>query len=112
MRLRRSGPPFSDLFTITAAGLDERGLSEASFRLRDALAANLQREPYCREPAQLLGPAPAPVARVNYSYRYQLTLVCRNTAPIRRQLAILHAEFSTDRQTRGLTALIDINSYN
>ena len=97
---------------ITVAGLEERGLIQASVRLRDALAANLQREPYCREPAQLLGPAPAPVARVNYSYRYQLTLVCRNTAPIRRLLAFVLAEFSKDRQNRGLTALIDINSYN
>ena len=65
MRKLRSCPPFSDLFTITVAGLEERGLIQASVRLRDALAANLQREPYCREPAQLLGPAPAPVARVN-----------------------------------------------
>ena len=112
MRKLRSCPPFSDLFTITVAGLEERGLIQASVRLRDALAANLQREPYCREPAQLLGPAPAPVARINYSYRYQLTLVCRNTAPIRRLLAFVLAEFSKDRQNRGLTALIDINSYN
>ena len=112
MRKLRSCPPFSDLFTITVAGLEERGLIQASVRLRDALAANLQHEPYCREPAQLLGPAPAPVARVNYSYRYQLTLVCRNTAPIRRLLAFVLAEFSKDRQNRGLTALIDINSYN
>ena len=80
--------------------------------LRDALAANLQKEPYAAMRAQLLGPAPASVARVNYSYRYQLTLVCRNTAPIRRLLAFVLAEFSKDRQNRGLTALIDINSYN
>ena len=101
MRKLRSCPPFSDLFTITVAGLEERGLIQASVRLRDALAANLQREPYCREPAQLLGPSPAPVARVNYSYRYQLTLVCRNTAPIRRLLAFVLAEFSKDRQNRA-----------
>ena len=55
MRQLRSCPPFSDLFTITVAGLEERGLIEASVRLRDALAANLQKEPYCRAPAQLLG---------------------------------------------------------
>ena len=111
MRQLRSCPPFSDLFTITAAGLEERGLIEASVRLRDALAANLQQEPYCREPAQLLGPAPASVARVNYSYRYQLTLVCRNSAAIRRLLAYILAEFSKDRRNKGITALIDVNSY-
>ena len=107
----RSCPPFSDLFTITVAGLEERGLIEASVRLRDALAANLQKEPYCRAPAQLLGPAPASVARVNYSYRYQLTLVCKNSAAIRRLLSYVLAEFSRDRRNKGITALIDVNSY-
>ena len=111
MRQLRSCPPFSDLFTITVAGLEERGLIEASVRLRDALAANLQKEPYCRAPAQLLGPAPASVARVNYSYRYQLTLICKNSAAIRRLLAFVLAEFSKDRRNKGITALIDINSY-
>ena len=53
MRQLRSCPPFSDLFTITAAGTGGARLIEASVRLRDALAANLQKEPYCREPAQL-----------------------------------------------------------
>ena len=38
--------------------------------------------------------------------------MCRNTATIRRLLAFVLAEFSKDRQNRGLTALIDINSYN
>ena len=111
MRKLRSCPPFSDLFTITAAGLEERGLIEASVRLRDALAANLRQEPYCRAPAQLLGPAPASVARVNYSYRYQLTLVCKNSAAIRRLLSYVLAEFSRDRRNKGITALIDVNSY-
>ena len=111
MRKLRSCPPFSDLFTLTVAGTEERGLIEASVRLRDALAANLRREPYCQMSAQLLGPAPAAVARVNYSYRYQLTLVCKNSASIRRLLAFVLAEFSKDRRNQGLTAMIDVNSY-
>ena len=112
MRKLRGCPPFSDLFTITIAGLEERGLVQAAVRLRDALAANLQKEPYAAMRAQLLGPAPASVARVNYSYRYQLTLVCRNSAPLRKLLAFLLVEFSKDKQNKGLTAFIDINSYN
>ena len=112
MRKLRGCPPFSDLFTFTIAGLEERGLVQAAVRLRDALAANLQKEPYAAMRAQLLGPAPASVARVNYSYRYQLTLVCRNSAPLRKLLAFLLVEFSKDKQNKGLTAFIDINSYN
>lgn len=112
MRKLRGCPPFSDLFTVTIAGLEERGLVQAVVRLRDALAANLQKEPYAAMRAQLLGPAPASVARVNYSYRYQLTLVCRNSAPLRKLLAFLLVEFSKDKQNKGLTAFIDINSYN
>ena len=112
MRKLRGCPPFSDLFTITIAGLEERGLVQAAVRLRDALAANLQKQPYAAMRAQLLGPAPASVARVNYSYRYQLTLMCRNSAPLRKLLAFLLVEFSKDKQNKGLTAFIDINSYN
>ena len=55
--------------------------------------------------------APASVARVNYSYRYQLTLVCKNSAAIRRLLSYVLAEFSRDRRNKGITALIDVNSY-
>ena len=69
--------------SITHAQQMMKVLDRAGIRTR-VLRANLQQEPYCREPAQLLGPAPASVARVNYSYRYQLTLVCRNSAAIRR----------------------------
>ena len=112
MRSLRSCPPFSDLFTITVAGLEEAGLVQSAVRLRDALAANLRCAPYDAQPAQLLGPAPASVARVNYSYRYQLTLVTKNTAPVRRLLAYLLAEFAKDRQNRGVTAWIDVNPYN
>jgi len=62
-------------------------------------------------PAQRRAPAPASVARVNYSYRYQLTLVCKNSAAIRRLLSYVLAEFSRDRRNKGITALIDVNSY-
>lgn len=111
LRKVRNCPPFSDLFTITVAGLEERGLIQSSVRLRDALAANLQKEPYCHMAAQLLGPAPASVARVNYSYRYQLTLVCKNSPELRRLLSYVLAEFSRDRRNKGLTALLDVNAY-
>ncbi len=112
MRQLRNCPPFSDLFTILVTGTEESNVIRASVRLRDALAANLRQAPYCDMPSTLLGPAPASVARVNYAYRYQLTLLCKNTAPIRRLLSFLLAEFSRDKLNKGLTALIDINSYH
>ena len=49
--------------------------------------------------------------RDSYSYRYQLTLVCKNSAAIRRLLSYVLAEFSRDRRNKGITALIDVNSY-
>lgn len=112
MRQLRNCPPFSDLFTMTVMGTEESNVIRASVRLRDALAANLKQAPYCDTPLTLLGPAPASVARVNYAYRYQITLMCKNSASIRRLLAFMLAEFSKDQQNKGLTALIDINSYH
>ena len=112
MRELRGCPPFADFFTVTFMGLQERDVLQASMRVRDALAANLSREPYSAVRTRLLGPAPAAVARVNYSYRYRLTLVCRNTAQIRRLLAYVLSEFANDRQNRGVSAFADINSYD
>ena len=61
--------------------------------------------------AQILGPAPAPVARVNYTYRYRLNLSCKNTKPLRSLLAQLLADFARDRQNQGVGAYADVNSY-
>ncbi len=112
MRELRGCPPFQDFFTVTFTGLQEEQVLRAAMRMRDALAANLAQEPFSGVERKLLGPAPAAVARVNYSYRYRLTLVTKASAQIRNLLAFVLSEFSRDSRNKGVSAFADMNSYD
>ena len=59
----------------------------------------------------LLGPAPAAVAKINNRYRFRLTLLCTNTKPLRLVLSELVKEFSKAKETRGVTLYVDVNGY-
>ena len=59
----------------------------------------------------MLGPAPCAVPKINYNFRYQLTLRCRMTKNLRLLLAHLLREFSKDKINRGVNAFIDVNGY-
>ncbi|MCQ2421270.1 MAG: hypothetical protein MJ118_09050 [Clostridia bacterium] len=81
-------------------------------RFRDALQLNLKKQPYQFEKATVLGPAPAPVTKVNNSYRYRLTVNCKNSRTIRQLLSFLICAFSKDPQNRGVNVFADINSFD
>lgn len=112
LRKMRGAPPFSDLFTITFTGAFEEQVMRAAARFRDMLRQYLKQEPYCAEPAQLLGPAPAPIAKINYTYRHRLTLSAKNSRQLRQLIAFCLCEFAKDKQNRGVNAFADVNSYD
>ena len=108
-RLRRC-PPFRDFLTVTFHGREEERVWQTAGRFRDALASQLRSEFYRDEEVELLGPAPAQVAKLNYSYRCRLTLSCRNTRHLRELLAHLLREFAKDKQNNGVGLFADVNS--
>ena len=79
VRLRRaqSAPPFGDLAAVTFTGQEEPTVLRGAAVFRDSLNACLRQEPYKDETCTVLGPAPCVVPKVNYNFRYQLTLRCR-----------------------------------
>jgi primosomal protein N' (replication factor Y) len=107
----RDCPPFSDLFTITFAGLTESHVAEGALRYRTMLVRQLQSPPYDKIAMQVLGPAPAPVAKINNTYRYRLTLSCRNSRPVRDLISGLLRQFAQDKTNKGVSAFADVNSY-
>ena len=108
-RLRRC-PPFRDFLTVTFHGREEERVWQTAGRFRDALTAQLRSGFYREEEVELLGPAPAQVAKLNYSYRCRLTLSCRNTRRLRELLAHLLREFAKDKQNSGVGLFADVNS--
>ena len=105
-------PPFRDLFTVTFTGLFEEQVRAAAKRFRDALEMNLRQSPYAGLERDVLGPAPAAVLRVNCTYRYRLTLRCKNSKQLRALLAFLLSAFAKDTQNRGVSAFVDVNPYD
>ncbi len=89
LRRLRGCPPFSDLFIITSAGPDENAVLSTCMRLRNMLEEWLSTPPYSALTTQLLGPAPAAIAKINNRYRYRLTLFGSNTREVRTLIAHL-----------------------
>ncbi len=109
IRRVRNFPPFSDLFVLSASGPEETAVLRTCLRLRDALSGALNQKPYRDQPWQLLGPAPAAVAKVNNRYRYRLILNTRNTKEIRLLAAHLLRQAQADKANRGVTVFADVD---
>ena len=111
MRQVQGCPPFGDLVTVTFTGEEEGRVMRGAAKLRDSLRACLQQSPYNQEQCTVLGPAPCVVPKINYNFRYRLTLRCRMTKALRQLLAHLLRQFSQDRENRGVSAFVDVNGF-
>lgn len=106
LRRLRGHPPFRDITVITVSGPDEAGVLRTCMKLRSGLESGLTEK---EETAQILGPAPAVVTKVNNRYRYRLTLEGRSTPELRHLVAHLLRAVHQDKECRGVSAFADIN---
>ena len=111
MRRIQKLPPFGDVATLTFLGQDESRVLRGAAKFRDSLSSCLRQSAYLREACEILGPAPCVVPRINYNYRYRLTLRCKMTQPLRELVAHLLRQFSQDSANRGVSAFADVNGY-
>ena len=105
-RLRRD-PPFADQFIITVSGGEENDVRRAVGLLRSGLDAAVKKPPYDDMGLELIGPAPAPVVRVNGSYRYRLLLLGENNAQVRGLLSSFMRAFAQRAENRRLHIRVD-----
>ena len=104
-------PPFSDICSVTFVGENEAAVMRGAALFRDSLLSWLRRSIPDETQYTLLGPAPCPVMKINYNFRYRLTLRCRMDKNLRQILAYLLRQFLSDRANRGVSAFADINGY-
>lgn len=109
MRELRECPPFFDQFTLTFHGREEQKVRQGTISFRDLLMTNLNSEYYREQKVRILGPAPAQIPRVNFVYRYRLTLLCKNTRILRQLLSHLMREFKKDKANRDVGVYADVN---
>jgi len=111
LRRVQNAPPFGDIAVVTVTGQEETAVLRGAAKFRDSINACLRSPAYQEEVCTVLGPAPCAVPKINYHFRYQLTLRCRMTKNLRLLLAHLLREFSKDKSNRGINAFIDVNGY-
>ena len=103
-------PPFGDVTTFTFVGEDEAGVLRGAAVFRDTLWNWLKQSADQNEPV-LLGPAPCPVMKINYNFRYRLTLRCKLDKNKRQLIGHLLRQFQKDRANRGVSVFADVNGY-
>ena len=101
-------PPFCDVCGLTFTGEDEASVLRGAESFRQRLDGWLCQQ---GQDYQLLGPAPCPVMKINYHFRYRLTLRCPMSRENRRMLAFFLRQFMQDRANRGVSAFADVNGY-
>ena len=112
MRRALRYPPFGDLVTVTFTGQDEARVLRGAAKFRESLSNLLKDPQYGAKDYTVLGPAPCPVPKINYNFRYRLTLRCSLNQSVRLLLAHLLRQFSQDRENRTVSAFVDVNGYD
>ncbi len=104
-------PPFADLTQITFTGQEETSVLRGAAKFRDSLATILRLPEYAGLEAGILGPAPCAVPKINYNFRYRLTLRCKLDKALRQVLASLLRQFAADKANRNVSCFVDVNGY-
>ncbi|MCD8376537.1 MAG: primosomal protein N' [Oscillospiraceae bacterium] len=109
LRQLRACAPFRDQFRLSASGPEEHAVVQACLRLRQALDGAIREAPYREMGLEVLGPAPATVAKVNNRYRYHISVMGKNQHRLRLLLAHLLRSAQQDKKNAGVTVYGDLN---
>ena len=104
-------PPFGDLIHLTFTGQEEGRVLHGSAKFAASLQACMKQPPFTGQTWSILGPAPCPVPKINYNFRYRLTLRCKADKHLRALIAHLLRQFAQDKENRGVSVFADINGY-
>jgi len=103
MRRLRRLPPFADLFTLTVSGAEEGAVLRAALGVRDLLRRRFG-------DGEVLGPAPAPILKVNNRYRYRVLLMGKNDKETREAVGGLLRAFAGNSANRGFNIFAECNA--
>ncbi len=101
-------PPFCRMILVTLSSPLENDARQGARRLAARMRTLLE-GPYEDLGADLLGPAEAPIFKLNNRYRYTLTLRCQDSRRQRAFLTGVLLEFARNRVNRTITVYSDIN---
>lgn len=107
LRKLQNAPPFCDLLAVTLTGMDERLVLRAGDFVRDELQRSIG-----PAGADILGPTPLAVVKVNSRYRFRIHVRCTANARIRAALRQAITECATDKRFRGVSAFAEEHPFD
>ena len=105
MRQLQGIPPFTELISVTASGMDEALVLACACEVRDSLRVSVKDI----ADARILGPAPLAILRVNNRYRYRVTLCAPAGLGLRRMVSDIVIHFSSEKKYKALSVYADNN---
>ena len=105
VRKLTGSPPFGELFVLTASGEDEAAVLRCCADIRLLLVWETAE----LEGTKVLGPAPLPVARLNRTWRYRVTVTSRQSAAVRRIVSAVLLACNNDKKYRGVSVYADFD---
>ena len=112
IRIRRARryPPFADIFTLTVSGPEEGAALRAAAQLREAMRGGVRYPTAANMSVEILGPAPAPIVKVNNRYRYRVFWIGKNDHMTRELISYYIRAFHQNKENRGMNLFVDCNA--
>ena len=101
-------PPFCGLCVVGFAGLKESEVARASARFAALLGRQAAKQPDL--PLRVLGPTPGSIEKINDSYRYKLTVKCRNDRRFRDLIRETLTLYEQEKLPGKATVVVDLHS--
>ena len=101
-------PPFCGLCVVGFAGPKESEVARASARFAALLGRQAAKQPDL--PLRVLGPTPGSIEKINDSYRYKLTVKCRNDRRFRNLIREALTLYEQEKLPGKATVVVDLHS--
>ena len=101
-------PPFCGLCVIGFAGAKENEVARAAARFSTLLGQQAKQQPDL--PLRILGPTPGSIEKINDTYRYKLTVKCRNDRRFRDLVRGTLELYEKEKLPSKATVAVDLHS--
>ena len=101
-------PPFCGLCVVGFAGPKESEVARASARFAALLGRQAAKQPDL--PLRVLGPTPGSIEKINDTYRYKLTIKCRNDRRFRDLVRSALELYEQEKLPSKATVAVDLHS--
>ena len=101
-------PPFCGLCVVGFAGPKEIEVARAAARFAALLGKQAAKQPDL--PLRVLGPTPGSIEKINDSYRYKLTVKCRNDRRFRDLIRETLTLYEQEKLPGKATVVVDLHS--